>query len=446
MRAIEQILKQQVREFNALWVRRRALARSPRIGLDGIAAHDERMQHFLDALMLDADLALSVARSELSKAQNYGELFGCLVLAMRSGKKQISNELLSAYAGQPEHHRDLVGALIWSGWASPQTANSNLSKLTDMEQLLALSALAALRMDSPALLEASLIHEAAAIRCRALRAVGELGRHDLTERLRSIMRADPDVNCRTWAAWSLVLLTPDQEGMNLLVSAVRRTWPYTPLQWRCLELLMTRFSVNEAQPVLQPMSNDPRYRRALVKAAGWLGTPSLLPWLTQQFSDTALAQTASASIHLITGTYLPDRNVRVQGRLEDRGVRDSLGQTAESWHPLMDTQAVSDWVQNRWGNHATSKLPRLAGDDRSPSNLLHRLLADRQPIRASAALLLAMNWPRMPVLPVFAPAKAQLDLIRSHPAFATLMHHVELVAQGLPDEISKPLFKESIRG
>lgn len=446
MRAIEPILKQQIREFNGLWVRRRALARHPRIGIEGLAAHDERMQHLLDALMLDADFALSVARSELSKAQNYGELFGCLVLAMRCGKKQISSELLSVYANQPEQHRNLVGALIWSGWASPETANFNLSNLSTMEQLLALSAFAALRIESPALLNASLTHDMTAIRCRALRAMGESGRQDHTDRLRAAMQSDPDVNCRTWAAWSLVLLTPDQEAMNLLVLAVHGPWPYTPLQWRCLELLMTRLSVDEAQPMLQPMVNDARYRRALVKAAGWLGTPSLLHWLTQQLPDKSLAQTASASIHLITGSHLPDCNVEVLGRMEDRDVRDSLGQTAESWHPLVDSQAACGWVQNRWGDHDTSKLPRLAGVDRSPVNLLRLLLADCQPIRASAALYLAMNWPQMPVLPVFAPAKAQLDLMRSHTAFTSLMQHVELVAQGIPDEFSQPRFKESIHG
>jgi uncharacterized protein (TIGR02270 family) len=446
LRAIQPILKQQVREFSALWVRRRAFARNPKIGLDGLTAHDERMQQLLDALMLDADFALSVARSELSKAQNYGELFGCLVLAMRCGKKQISNEMLRAYAGQPEHHRDLVGALMWSGWASLETAKFSLSNLSAMEQLLALSAFAALRIESPELLNASLHHEATAVRCRALRAVGELGRHDLIDGLRSAMQRDPDVNCRIWAAWSFFLLTPDQDAMNLLVLAVHGTWPYSPLQWRCLELLMTRLSVDEAQPILQPMVNDPRYRLALVKAAGWLGTPSLLQWLTQQLADKALAQTASASVHLITGSYLPDCDVDVLGRMEDREVRDSLGHTAEGWHPVVNSQAASDWVQNRWSDHFTSKLPRLAGVDRSPVNLLRLLLAGCQPIRASAALCLTMNWPQMPLLPVFAPAKAQLNLMRSHPALATLMRHVELVAQGIPDEVFKPRFKESCRG
>jgi uncharacterized protein (TIGR02270 family) len=446
LRAFETILKQQVREFNALWVRRRAFARNPRIGLDGLTAHDERMHQLLDALMLDADFALSVARSELSKAQNYGELFGCLVLAMRCGKKQISSELLSGFANQPEQHRNLVGALIWSGWASPETANFSSSNLSTMEQLFALSAFAALRIESTALLNASLTHEAAAIRCRALRAVGESGRRDLIDRLRFAMQSDPDANCRTWAAWSLVLLTPDREAMSLLVSAIHGPWPYSPLQWRCLERLMARLSVDEAQPILQPLANDLRYRHALVKAAGWLGTPALLQWLTQQLADKALAQTASAAIHLITGRYLPDCNVEVLGRMEDRDVRDSLGQTAESWHPILNSQAASDYVQNRWGEHYTSKLQRLAGVDRSPVNLLRLLLTDCQPIRASAALYLAMNWPQMPVLPVFAPAKAQLNLLRSHPAFATLIHHVESVAVGVLDEVSKPRFKESLHG
>ncbi len=432
MRAVPAMLKQQVRELNALWVRRRAVARHPQFDLQELGQYETRMQHLLDALLLDGQDALAVANQELTKNDSYGEVFGCFLLAIRCGDAALQTRILDQYGDQMPWRRDLVGALIWSGWPPGQDIATLQARLSGRDQWLALSALAGMRHDPGVDLLPWLTHETPELRRRAIRAAGELAHLDLTEELKRAMRNDPDELCRAWAAWSLALHSSNPEANQLLAQRLKSVWPYNALEWRSLELLMARLVPDEARALLAELRADNKRLRAVVKAAGWTGDPTYLPWLVDQIADPVTAQTAAASIYLITGIKLADMGIAMSDSKADHATRDAINGATEVWHPLLNAAAVKSW----WATEplkGQSTLAKIGGKDRDTMHCAQILLTGSQPLRASAALNLSVRRHAMPLFPVYAPVSAQMRFWRTRPEFGALIDEAEqFVARYLP--------------
>jgi uncharacterized protein (TIGR02270 family) len=392
--------------------------------LEELGQYDARMQHLLDALLLDGKEAFVIAKQELATNDRYGQVFGCFLLAIHLGDAATQARILDKYGDQVEWHRDLVGALVWSGRPPLQDIAALQANLSARDQWLLLSAAAALRHDPGNHLLPWLAHKMPELRRRALRVSGELARLDLRDQLTQAMRGDPDELCRAWAAWSLALQGSNAEANQFMAQRLRVVWPYSALEWRGLELLMARLFPDEARALLAELRTDSNRIRAVVKAAGWSGDPGHLPWLVEQIADPATAQTAAASIYLITGIKLADQGVATLDAKTDRATRDAIDGTTESWHPLFDFEAASTW----WSTgpfKSPSTLAKLGGGDRNTIQCAHVLLTGTQPLRASAALNLSLRRKGMPLFPVYGPVYAQMQFWRTGPAFSALIEEVE---------------------
>ena len=155
--------------------------------------------------------ARPAARSPGSQLQQWGEMgeiFAAAVTLVETGDPDLVAPCVDFAEQHPESLRGLVGAIAWTEperlgqlvrtWLDsepPARALSRRRRLFGASGRPARAACAAGR------------GRGAAVRARALRLVGELGRADLAEPFCAPRMTDADATARFWASWSLALLT-----------------------------------------------------------------------------------------------------------------------------------------------------------------------------------------------------------------------------------------------
>jgi uncharacterized protein (TIGR02270 family) len=414
---IDRIVGQHCDDAACLWMQRAAAAAGPHYTLADLAKLDRRLEANFDALRIAAEAGWRECADRLAWKEA-AEVFVAAVLAIESDDTSRLHTVVYAAGASVELSRGLVAALAW---LPPERAERRAGDLVVSGEpalrRVGIAALAAHRCPDRILwdeaLSAALVEADTALRARAARAVGELGRIDLLgETIASL--SSPQTEVRFWAAWSAVLLARHEQAMAALRSIAKssghRREQALQLVIRCADLA----AMNDWQKAVVEMAGD--LRMAIV-AAGAAGDPAPIPWLIEQMNVPALARAAGEAFSMITGADLALE--RLEGKRPDgfqSGPTDdpedeNVEMDPDDNLPWPDRDKTSAWWARRRENF-TLGTRFLIGKPITDDWLADVLRHGRQRQRAAAALELAIRRPGTPLFEVRAPGFRQQELLR----------------------------------
>jgi uncharacterized protein (TIGR02270 family) len=419
---IPEIIDQHYENAASLWLARdNAVGRSS-YRLADLIKLDERLEANIDGLRVAAARGWSASVDELDRG-GVGEFFTATVLALESGDSSRFDDLVErAYAmaaktaGEPYHPpydpwRGMVSALAW---VDRSYASSTVARLLDTPRprtrWLGLAACGARRAVRQAGIEAALVDHDPLVRARAARSIGELGRADLRAGLRDLL-ADPEEDCRFWAAWSCARLGV-AEGLSVLSDSARSAGPRREA---ALDLLLRCLSVESAHGVVVSLARGTLAEKLAIRACAIIGDARYLPWLVEQLGDPKVARVAAEAFVTITGAEIGDMDRAPPSDLE-RSPNDDLADDAVA---LDDDQALA-WpdpakLGQWWRTNTAQFAPGTAyfmGSPKAAVNWIGALSHAVQRQRRAAARELALRQPARAMFEVRARGAVQQGLLR----------------------------------
>jgi uncharacterized protein (TIGR02270 family) len=374
-----------------LWLQRHNAVRAPHYALKDLVKIDDRLEAHLDGMRVAGDEGWELALTQL-KHREAGEHFAAMVLALESGRKErIAAVVERASADGPL--RGVVSALGWVDWEIAKPAVAGLIATDDPRRRhIAIAACAIARTDPARHLSVALAHRDGALRARACRAIGELGRNDLLGEMAPLLAAEVD-NVRFWAAWSASLLG-DPRGFAPLWKFIGSAgWHRTVC---ALAVLLRALPAAQAQDWLKTLGRDPARRRAAIAGIGVYGDPTYVPWLIRQMADLKYTRLAGEAFSMITGADLAyiDLDRRPPEGAEtgpnDDPADPDVDLDPDNWLPWPDPERVAKWWAAQKGGY-TPGTRYLLGKPITPESLADVLRNGRQRQRAAAALELAIR-------------------------------------------------------
>jgi uncharacterized protein (TIGR02270 family) len=403
----ESVVSQHAEEAAFLWMLRNRAVGEPHYSLDDLAVLDERVEAQLAGLQVAGDVGWTFCRDNLNANAGPGEVFTLAVLAFSGGDRARMLEALQAGCAAPALTPGLIAAL---GWLDDDGVSPWVTKLLDarlaQHRVVGLAACAINRRDPGAVLSAALEDADVSLRARALRAVGELRRYDLTHHLRSHVHDDDAASC-FWAAWSLAL-NGHREGVALLASWVDRGAPWAE---RALHVALRAMPLDESRDWISGMVRDPKLTRLAILGTAIVGDPVAIPWLIRRMEDEPLAKLAGEAFSMITGADLAYDDLeqddpRAVNEDEETSVDMVLALDYDSNLPYPAARLVAAWWDK---NHQrfSNGTRYLAGDAIGRESLRRVLSRGNQRQRAAAALELALIERDRPLFEVRARAAVQ---------------------------------------
>jgi uncharacterized protein (TIGR02270 family) len=413
---LEHIVAQHAEEAAFLWLLRDAAVASPHYTLQDIARLDNRVEAHIDGLRVAGDAGWDLVTEQLQH-EEAGEVFAASVLALESRDWARINLVIDASARLPDAERGLISAL---GWVEKQhlqgTAKALLDATSPFLRRLGIAACAIHRVDPGDRLIEATADADPDLRARALKAVGELGRHDLLQRLRERLD-DPDDACRFWAAWSAVLVGDRGRGTAALQRAAMTP---SPFQFRAIGVAPRALGADAAHAWLRMLSQDPRQQRALITAVGTYGDPHYLPWLIQQMETPAMARVAGEAFAMITGVDLAYEDLEGD---RPEGFEAGPTENPEDEDVAMDPDEDLPWpappLITRWWQANQPRFPAghrfLCGQPISDAHCREVLRTGYQRQRIATALEHALMRPDWPLFEWRAPGFRQQAGLRPKP-------------------------------
>jgi uncharacterized protein (TIGR02270 family) len=381
---IRWILEHHAEEASFLWEQRDIAVRSSHATLASLARLDERLDAHLDGLRVGADEARAICCDGLASG---GDIFVAAVLA--SDDLAALAHILDRIDDEPQLARGFVSAL---GWLEADDVLDVLERLlaptcSPALQALGIAGALAHRRDPGIALMDALASRDDALRARALRAAGELGRKDLLPEVLDAFAASSD-EVRFWSARSALLLG-EERGAAIL----RPLAEGDGVRAADAADLAARASVTLRIDALPP----PR----AIRAAAALGDPKHVPWLLEAMEARELARTAADAFSRITGCDLAAEGLEARPPRDDED--DEIDD--DSLLPWPDVPAVNAWWQRRKSEFEPGTR-YLAGKPIDAAQLERVLRAGRQCERAAAAFERGA-----PLFEVRAPARRQQRLL-----------------------------------
>jgi uncharacterized protein (TIGR02270 family) len=294
---IPEIVEQHAEEAAFLWRLRDAATDQPHYTLRSLADLEERVEAHLDGLRVAGEAGVEIAWANLERFRDAGQLFTVATLVLESNNEARIEQVLKFGDSVPASRRGLFGAL---GWVSPRSLRGQavawLDASSTFRRLVGVVACSLHRAD-PATRMHRLLTDEPAVRARALRLAGELGRTDLRPDVARALN-DDDAGCRFWAAWSAGLLGIRSPAIQVLQGFATGAGPFA---WRALDLVVRLMDREAAVAWLRQLASKPAHARLLVGAAGVLGEAAIVPWLVEKMTEPALARIAGESLSVITG-------------------------------------------------------------------------------------------------------------------------------------------------
>ena len=380
---------------------RDAAATAPHYDRARLAALDERLDAHLDGLRVAREKGLEIAASALDEDEP-GTAFTLTVLAAERGDAASFAAALALAEASPVAARGVVAGLAWVPF---ETARGVLAPLlapsaSRIHRRLGIAACAAHRQDPGEALTYALFDEDAALKARALRAVGELGRVDLASPVRAELALAGGEPRRFWAAWSAALLGIEA-AIPVLWSIADATGPFAE---RACALVMRRLDVREARARLEGLGVSADHARSAIAGAAALGDPALVPWLLTSMDDPTLARVAGEAFATITGAAIEGP---LAGRAPD-GFRAGPSESPADASVAMDPDEPLKWpakaALRAWWSERESAFRRgtryLGGAPMTPSTLEDDVARGSQQRRGGAALELSLRQPGRPLTEV----------------------------------------------
>lgn len=411
IRPIDTVVQQHAEETAFLWLLRDAAVRKPHYHLRDLAALDNRVEAHLDGLRIAGDAGWQICREALA-LEEAGEFFTAAVLAFASGSEERIEQVFAAASGKDELGRGIISALGWLEW--PQVARYVQGLLevgAPAASRLGLAAAAAHRQDLGTPLAACLVSDDPLLKCRALRAAGELGRIDLLFHITGNLTAD-NLGQRFHAAWATLLLG-GEGAVPVLQGIAEGDSMYCG---QACAMAVRGLPLAEAQEWLHSLAAEKQQQRLALIGAGALGDPVSIPWLVQLMEAPELARPAGEAFSMITGVDLAYESLEGQW---PAGFSAGPTEEPEDEEVAMDPDEDLPWpapelIARWWDAHQgefRNGVRYLAGKPISREHLQQVLRTGLQRQRAAAAIELALLQPGQPLFAVRAPGFRQQKLL-----------------------------------
>jgi uncharacterized protein (TIGR02270 family) len=385
-----------------LWTQRQQAVQAPHYQLEHLAKLDERVEAHLQALRLAGSVGERVVQAQLAQGEA-GGVFVAAWLAMGASEQQAMRHVLALGLGDPAFEPALLAALLWldadaSGHALRGSQNGH-----PQHRRLALAVAAGHRRDPAAGLVRALQDPDDAVRAQALRAAGELVRHDLMDTLRA-HREESHPECRFWANWSLTLLG-DSDGPMALADAVsklpQRAGLAVDVGVRCAHPALAKEWIRDLAQTADTL-------RLAIRAVGAHGDPRTVDWLIERMDDPLLARVAGEAFSTITGADLRYLDLNRDAPAET--ATEAPAQSAEDDNlPWPDREAIA-----RWWAQGRSRMPsvgRCLGGAAVSLESAARLLRDGFQRQRRAAAIEAVRLGAKTLFPVEQRASRQQRLL-----------------------------------
>lgn len=406
------IIARHAEDTALLWHLRDVAVRSPTYDLAALSKLDDRVDAHLDGLRIADDVGWERCKAALADP-GAGEVFAATVLAIERADVEALAEVLAHGTRSLVLARGVVSAL---GWVPLVQVKRYL------EELLADDAPAALhgfgiagagvhRYDPGPRLEDAARARDPALKARALRTIGELGRASLLPVLRRELDSD-DEACRFWAAWAAALLG-EPAASDVLWGLARAGGRFAErafsMSIRIVDPLVARARVQEIAGTAENI------RVALAGAAA-LGDPALLAWVNDCMAIPEQARFAGWAFTMITGA---DLVVQKLSSLPPQGFRSGPTDNPGDSSVAPDLDEGLPWPHvaavEAWWDHRGAELPHgvrhLLGKPMAPGWMTQILRFGAQPARAAAAVELSLRKPGRALIELRAPGFRQAQLL-----------------------------------
>ncbi len=385
------VVSQHAEEAAFLWTTRNRAVGEPHYTLDDLAALDERVEAHLDGVRVSGDVGWTYCKKNLDN-QGPGELFALSVVAFGAGERVRMTEALTVGGASAKAASGLVSAL---GWLDLDAVLPWISRLLEARapssRAVAIRACATHRHDPGSMLASAIGDPDLHLRSSALRAVGELKRHDLGNVVHAQLRAD-DEAARFWAAWALTLLG-DARGVPAMTHWFGR---YDAFGRRALSLALRAMRLEDSREWIRSLANDPKLRTSAVVGAGAAGDPAAIPWLIRNMESPAFARLAGEAFTTITGVDLAYKDLNqdppVTAQAGDASIYEVLDLDYESNLAWPSPERVAEWWEQNSSSFSQG-VRYLGGKPIGPQTVIEVLLQGKQRQRAAAALELALQRP-----------------------------------------------------
>ncbi len=399
------VVEQHAESAAFLFTMRGALVKAPHARVEDLVRADERLAANLEGLRIARAGGWKLALAALARG-DVGEVFAAAVLALESpGAERVVSVV---DASPPAELARGLGAA--SRVAAVHAGGGGARRVSR----LAVGGPAAGRArgpfgpparPGPGARPAALLDDDADLRATALRAIGELRRHDRRAALSAGLLAD-ERESRFWAAGSAILLG-DGSAVPVLSAMATRGGPYAEA---AATIAATALPHHEAVAWIADLASRPELRRIAVRAAAALGNPGSIPMLLDWMTVPALARVAGDALTTLTGIAIEGDLAGepppgfASGPSDDPDDDDITPDPDEhlAWPSAPRVRAAWDRVRPRFSPDARY----LLGIPVDRASLLRALREGRQPERARAAFELARLGE--PLFDVAAPAPRQL--------------------------------------
>lgn len=408
---IPDIVTQHAEEAAFLWLLRDAAVGAPHYDLDDLADLDERVEAHIDGLRVAGEAGWELCVEALA-FEEPGELFAAGVLAFEGDDPGRVDAVFEAAAAAPDAFRGIASALGWVEWEQGWIhVERMLADARPERRRAGIAACALWRADPEEPLAAAVADGDAALRARAFRAAGELGRVDLLAALGPGF-GDEDDRCRFHAAAAATLLGERAAIAPLAAFAV----PDGAFAERAVALAARAMPAADAMAWLRDLAGDPACMRLAAIGAGAVGDPSYVPWLVELMAAPELARPAGEAFSMITGADLAYEDL--DGDLPegfepgpgDDPADDDVAMDSDEDLPMPDAERIMAWWTGNQGRFQAGTR-YLMGAPVAPDHCRHVLVAGYQRQRIAAALELALAEPAQHLFETRAPGIRQKRML-----------------------------------
>ncbi len=407
MPIIPEIIEQNADNAAFNWLLRDAAVNEPHYDLPDLADLDDRVEANIDGLRIAGDDGWEIC-AEAMALEEPGEIFTAGVLAFESLNPDRMDAMLAAVELDDELFRALVSAM---GWMEYTDVTDPAYRLINAElgflRHLGVSIFAIHRQDPGPPLFDCLNVDDPAVRARALKAVGELGRWDLLNSIQTYF-VETDGKCRFYAAWAAALLG-DASAVGMLRQIVETGSPYAP---QACDLTARLMEPGDGFQWLKALFAEPEKQRLAVSGFGTLGDPSVIPLLIECMAVAKLARPAGEAFSMITGVDIAYEDLEGEwpegfaaGPTEDPEDEDVAMDPDEDL-PWPEPDLIAGWWHDNQ-KRFTNRNRYLVGKPISAEQCSKVLRDGFQRQRMAAALELALMNPAQPLFEVRSPGYRQ---------------------------------------
>ena len=412
-RTVNHVVVQHAEDAAVLHSIRTSLTTAPHVKLKHLRRFDDRLDAHLDGLAVAGEAAWPFCDAALANPTP-GALFACAITAIEAKSAERLNRLYALAEAVPETQRGLTSAF---GWVEQERLRGIVSGLLASPnaflRTLGITACAMHRVDPGQARDAALEAPSSALRARALRACGELGKRELLPACLGMLSAE-DPESRFWAAWSAVLLGNRGPALEALKGVGSTPGPRST---RALRLALQAMDPEEGGSWLRQFSQDPANVRILIQGAGIVGDPAFVPWLIQHMADQKTARLAGEAFSLITGLDLAYLDLELKppeggsgaGPNEDPA-DPNVEMDADEGLPWPDPVRITRWWDTN-GARFDAESRYFMGGALTREQALRTLKEGFQRQRIIAAQYVVLLSPGTPLFEWRAPARRQQQLL-----------------------------------